>query len=113
MDGCSDSYFVLAPPIGVDRAIETDIGTGVSRNDRPGPVGQNLGAQLRRRGVLRGPAVVESLKFAALKPATGVGARPAAADLLGEGDHPYNLSPAREHNKNTLDRIVKPAPLAP
>src|SRR3954468_18751097 len=51
---------VLAAPVRVDRAVETDVGRVVVRDDGAGALDGDLGLELGLRPLVRGPAVVEA-----------------------------------------------------
>ena len=76
---------MLAAAIGIDRAVERDVGRAVPRDDGARRVFHHLRAQGRRRLVLPGPAIVEADIFLQIEAARGVGARAAAVDIDAGG----------------------------
>ncbi len=72
---------VLAAAIGIDRAVEADVGTIVAGNDLAGGVGRDRGLE-RRQFVERAPAVVKGDARQRLVAARGVALRAAPTPAL-------------------------------
>ncbi len=92
---------VLAPPIGVDRLGEGDVGRGVAGNQTAGGVGDQLGAGRRGIGQLveGAPAIVEGLAARGLEAVRGVEGGTAALMRPGE----QRSSPERNVNIVAVD----------
>src|SRR6266853_754451 len=69
---------VLAAAIGVDRAVETNIGRGIARDDRARAVDDERGGKGRRRLVSAAPTVVEGNTLLRLEPADRIAESAAA-----------------------------------
>ena len=78
---------MLAAAIGVDRAVEADVGRVVSRDDGARPLDRHLGLE-RRRLFGQIPAVVEALAFDRLEAGMRVRDRAAPAPGLALRDRP-------------------------
>jgi len=76
---------VAAADIGVDRAVEADVGAVVTGDDGLGLERCQAVVEPGRRGVLLGPAVVEVLPLIVLEPAGPVGLSAAAANGADDG----------------------------
>ena len=82
---------VLAAPIGIDRAVEADIGRVVAGDDFSRGIERNRGLE-RRQFVEALPAVIESDARFGLEAAAGIGLRAAATP-------PFALDRNREFGK--------------
>src|ERR1039457_4086849 len=82
---------VLAAAIGIDRAVETDVGRIVAGDDLAGGVGLHRGLE-RRQFVERPPAVVEGDARQWLVAAGGIGLRAAAAPAFVVDDQAKQTS---------------------
>jgi len=76
---------VLAAAVGVDRAVEADVGTVVAGEDGPGALGGQAGAELLGLRVLQRPAVVEILPLCGLVAAGVVRLGPTPAHGANDG----------------------------
>jgi len=66
---------MFAALVGVDGPVETDVRTGILRNDGPGVLGRQGGAQRRDPGGVVGPAVIEGLDGFGFETPARVGSR--------------------------------------
>jgi hypothetical protein len=78
---------VLAAPVGIDRAVEVDVGTAVAGDDCLRHVRQDGGGQLGRLGVVQRPAVVEGLALGGDEAAGRVAAGATTFDEGRGGGH--------------------------
>src|SRR5690349_2857289 len=83
---------MFAALVRVDGPVETDVRTGVPRDDRPRVLGRQGGAQGRRLAVVAGPAVVEGLHDLRFEPPGRIRPRPPS---LRRFSHGGNISPRR------------------
>jgi hypothetical protein len=98
---------MLAAAIGIDRAVEGDVGRIVPRDDAAGAVARVDGVEPGRHGIGAAPAVVEGDALLGLEAAARVAGGAAALAWVGRGFliHGSSVATAREQSKNY--RIAK------
>src|SRR6478672_3467096 len=96
---------MFAALVGVDGPVETDVRTGVPRDDRPGVFGRQGRAQRRSLGVVGRPAVIEGLHGFRLEPARRIRSSPPSFRRVS-----HEVKIATKQNKaRTISTMKRPA----